>query len=179
MRSTSAARALRRTRARLIPVVLAVLLAAGVDWYVRNDTMDRFLRAAEEADRTLNRAALEIRTARDKVVAEPAAQPTWGLELQTKAAEHAHDLLTTCRPVFETSALPWHTALRSARDNFVAHCDAWLGFLSLVAQDWRNVETPVPGITATFHDARAAAERAVPSAPLHDADARVARIFTE
>jgi hypothetical protein len=179
MMPTSVARARRRTRQVLLPIVLTALLAAAVDWYVRNDTMDRFLAAAEEVDRTLTEATREIRTVRDRIAEGPSTQPNLGLALQKQAARQGELVWTACQGVLNTSALPWHTALRSARNDFVAHCDAWLQFLSLLAQNWRYVDTPTPAINTTFKAARAAAERAVPPVPLHDADARIARIFAE
>lgn len=179
MSRTLLTRRLRRGRsAALLVVTAAVLLAGGLDWYVRNDSMGRFLVTAEGVDATLS-AFLEDADVFARSVQDGVPSIATTGHFQATATEVRGRVAEQCASLQQTVLLPWHTALRAARDTFVTHCLAWVDFLGLLSADWRNLFAAQPHLATSFNAAEKAAERAVPPVPLHRVRERVSQIFAD
>jgi hypothetical protein len=88
-------------------------------------------------------------------------------------------LQASCEKVLFTSALPWHTAVRAARDSFYRHCVAWLNYLNNARADWRSVYQPHHEIQQTYMEAKSAAFRAMPPFSLPGLTEHLRRIFSD
>jgi hypothetical protein len=171
-------RTLRRHVFRVVAGAGGVLLLMGIDWYVQNDSMDRFVTAAENAE--IEMAAFTVAVGEFVQETGPEGPSRTTVDAFSDAAtDVAERLEGDCLVLAETAVLPWHTTLRQARDQFHGHCRAWLVFVSAAAQDWRHLTSPPAEISSSFTSARDAALAAVPPAPLHDVDGRVDRLFRE
>ena len=75
--------------------------------------------------------------------------------------------------------LPWHTSIRRAQQDYLAHNQAWQDYLEAAAVDPGELTLPQDDINSTFLEAEASMRKALPPFSSDDLLERVDIIFAE
>lgn len=75
--------------------------------------------------------------------------------------------------------LPWHTSIRRAQQDYLAHNQAWQDYLAAAAVDPGELTLAQDDINSTFIDAEASMRKALPPFSSDDLLERVNTIFAE
>jgi hypothetical protein len=178
----------------VIGSLAVIVLAAGLlDALLRTTEVDRLLTAVEHSEATmyafddeLTELFASYEGSFDALAEADAGGRTPDIdalfeaidaEVARIAADHHTELAEARAAVHRIALVPWHTAVRSAKDDYLAHADAWLDYYADLAAEPVRLEEPRPEINATFFAAGAAMRRAVPSWADGELHRRVEAVF--
>lgn len=164
--------ALRRV---VVAALVLALLALG-DWGLRVREMSQLVSAVEDSERSM----IATNTAFGEMFLRWQAQPTITPTPTTAAAlaEGGHNTLDSLRKyaavgksrmmahggdLYGIPIAPWHHSLRAARDDYLAHVDAWHDHYAALSADFSVHVQPQPQIDSTFGSAGLSLRRAVPA----------------
>jgi hypothetical protein len=182
-------------RLKLLVGVLALVLvsaAYSADWWQTNREMDQLLGEVEESERQVSAAVDNLEyTIRFSTLAgldesaseeiREAARIEANQRLAIACARAARAIQSAGEDVRAIGILPWHDAMRDARDAYLEHNAAWLAVFVAGATEPARLVDPVLGerVRTTSEASRDRLEEARPTWARHDADSRIVRIFRD
>lgn len=180
----------RRWLRRALVVVAALVLVVVADWYQQNREMDHLLGAVQQSENAMKRFERDL--SRDaapyagQCTSAPSSQlscqQVWqslGPALSKTAGPDVVTIQTTGAEVRNVGILPWHRALRSARDAYAEHNAAWMHLVDRVASNPAAIydKAQTANIDATFVTARRRFQEAAPPLALFHVRQRIGRIW--
>lgn len=165
----------RRFRRRLFIgslCVIAIVVVAVFDWYLRNEEMSQLLRAAARSEAAIVEGDRATREDGGYFGTAPEQK-----RLREVAYEALVDVKTEGLAVRDVSIMPWHLALRDAQRAHLDYSDAWSSlFDDMVSARYLDTASD---IGPTFDTARRAFERALPPVPRRGLADRLDAQFAE
>lgn len=190
-------RSRKRTWILATAVVAALLVVAAGLWLgsqaLNARSFESWMTTTEAAEKSMEAFKAEREAATDAwqkrtndgANANEAAYNTWQETVAESAATHVATLKVQQHDMEEMSFLPWQGSISVARDDYIDHISAWVGYL----EDLSRMNAPddydaaymknTPDIEATFEIARKSVYAAVPSLFAGDLQRRVDAEFAE
>lgn len=181
----------RRWLRRGVVVVVIVVLLIVADWYQQNREMDHLLNAVQRSEKAMKQFESDEADELDyykshcndassyfTVNCEQAAQ-TLRTDVSNAAGRDVVNIQAAGADVEHVSMLPWHHALRSARDAYADHNRAWVQMLDKAASNTAVLDDKVVGanLRATWKIAHRRFEEALTPFALFHTSQRVDRIW--
>lgn len=178
------------TRLRLVVLIVGLLVAVLLgDWFMRHREMDSLLDQVEVSEKAMvtgrdaltvitNTYAGRLRTASNSGERDRAIQELTR-DMERQASLSAAEVIAAGTYVADVSILPWHHALRRARDRYVLHSKEWEAHFTAASTDAKAWFENQPRISATFQLAEKAFRDATPARSLFGIDQRIDRVFQE
>ena len=165
----------------VVVLVGAGALAGVSDWAIRNAEMSDLLSRVEVSEAAMS--AVQDDIARITVEYEQLPAPddadkaALTSQLQEAAAEGRDAVAQAGQGVAALPILPWHSQLRQAQDDYLAHNVAWQEHLDRAATDPTEFMQPQELINSTFEQAEVSMRAALPAPAVSGLLDRVGRIF--
>lgn len=172
-------------------LILVGLLAIG-DWGLRVHEMSQMVRVMEKSEKSMsatNHAFREVLLQRQTqstiapspttaaVLAEGAMSSLDSLRKHISVGKSSMVLQAT--RLRDIQVAPWHDSLRQARDDYLAHVEAWYDHYSALSADFSLHDQPQPWIDSTFATAGTSLRHAVPAPDPFGFGDRVERVLAD
>jgi hypothetical protein len=169
---------------RLIGIVLMILalLAVAVlmgDWLARNVEMDRLVSGIEESEAAMITAIDDVRAALDEDPLADRQAPETGDALVEIATDAGNAVAAAAADIGAVVIQPWHEDIVLARDDYLAHNQAWQDFLAAASQDPQEWFTDYEPINITWDAVGPTLRDGVPTPALWNLAERVELVLDD
>lgn len=196
-------RTVKSSRRLAIWTAVAVAAILSLDWYQRNGEMDRLLTSVQRSEAAMEdsiarteesltqlKAAADSRDGCTPSYYSPssyqgcldnanAAIQAAVTRISSSARTYSEAVADAGDEIEGLAILPWHSAIRAARDDYLEHNEVWERYLRAVSVDANQLGTFGEEISRTFEAAEVAFRDAIPMWPRFNAQERVDDIFAE
>lgn len=166
-------------------VALALFCLASIvgiaELATRSVEVDRLLTAVEASEAAMVTTQERVSRAFEELPAQPSQSDVAALrgELSQIAADGEASIAAAGEQVAGLTVLPWHFAIRDAREAYLAHNAAWVDYLGAASANPEEFLQPQPEVNDTFREARLPLLAAVPLLDLRGGVERIAVIYDD
>lgn len=150
--------------AALVLLTAANMVVAG-ELALRSVEADNLVRAVEQSETAMKTTQAEfdeVLSAYDTESLTDEEREQLRSELADVAARGEAAIAAAGEGVAEVQIMPWHAQLLDAREAYLAHNQAWVGYMAAAAEDPGEWFRPQPAVNETFADAKLPLVEAVP-----------------
>lgn len=150
--------------AALVLLTAANMVVAG-ELALRSVEADNLVRAVEQSETAMKTTQAEfdeVLSAYDTESLTDEEREQLRTELADVAARGEAAIAAAGEGVAEVQVMPWHAQLLDAREAYLAHNQAWVGYMAAAAEDPGEWFRPQPAVNETFADAKLPLVEAVP-----------------
>ena len=150
--------------AALVLLTAANMVVAG-ELALRSVEADNLVRAVEQSETAMKTTQAEfdeVLSAYDTESLTDEEREQLRTELADVAARGEVAIAAAGEGVAEVQVMPWHAQLLDAREAYLAHNQAWVGYMAAAAEDPGEWFRSQPAVNETFADAKLPLVEAVP-----------------